>query len=776
MTSRASRARKFWVALLAGAGITALVAGTGMAVAAGTPSSDQEVSYLGLHFTVPASWPVIDLGPTTCVRFDQHAVYLGTPSQTQNCPAGLVGTTEALLVQPGSATGTSVTDDTTDNQITATTPTATVTATYSTDRATVLDVLASAGLPAPTVDAPSTTSTPAPRAHAAIATLPATATDGTGQGFDACVAPTTAQMSKWQAPASPFTSIGIYIGGPDRACKTQPNLSASWTSTESAAGWHFLPIWVGPQALKNETADLQHNGASDADAAIADAAALGFGPGSLLYDDMEGGYTAAERGPALAYEAAWTAELHKRGYHSGVYGSAFTTIEDVVANYGGLATPDVLWTAHYNNLVTPTDAVIPAADFTPHRQAHQYTDFSGVPQTFNGQTISIDADDLDVAVSGNPISTLGSGFAPVAPTRLLDTRNGTGAAKAKVGANGTVKLTVAGKAGLPSSATSVVLNVTVANGSAGSVLTVFPDGQALPTVSNLNFNAGQTVANLVTVPIVDGAVDFRNLAGTVDVVADLDGYYTSAGGQVYHGVTPKRALDTRNGTGAPVGPLGAGKSMTLTVAGVAGVPANASAVIMNVTAANGSTGGFLTAYPSDATSVPTASNLNFTANQTIANLAIVPVHGGTVNIFNGFGTTQVIADIDGYFTPDLGFQFTPTTPRRLLDTRNGTGTGGVETPLGAGKTLKLAIAGNDGIPATVTGVVLNVTAVAPTTGGFLTVFPDGEARPAVSNVNFGKNQNLPNLVIVPVVNGSIDIYNLAGNTHVLADVAGYFNG
>jgi hypothetical protein len=774
MTSRASRARKFWVALLTGAGITALVAGTGTAVAAGTPSSDQEVSYLGLHFTVPASWPVIDLSPTTCVRFDQHAVYLGTPGQTQACPAGLIGRTEALLVQPGSASSTSVTDDTASNQITASTPTATVTATYRTDRATVIDALASAGLPAPTPAAPATPTSPSLRAHAAVATLPASATDGTGQGFDACSAPSTTDMATIRAN-SPFTNVGIYIGGPDQSC-TQDNVSATWTSAESAALWHFLPIWVGPQALFNETADLQHNGATDADKAIANAAALGFGPGSLLYDDMEGGYTAAERGPALAYEAAWTAELHKRGYHSGVYGSAFTSIEDVVANYGGLATPDVVWTAHYNNTVTPIDAVIPAADFTPHRQAHQYTDFSGVLQHFGNVTIGIDADDLDVAVSSAPISTLGSGFAPAPPTRLLDTRNGTGAAKAKVGANGTLKLTVAGKAGLPSSATSVVLNVTVANGSAGSVLTVFPDGQALPTVSSLNFTAHQTVANLVTVPIVDGAVDFRNLAGTVDVVADLDGYYTSTGGQVYHGVTPKRALDTRNGTGAPVGPLGAGKSMTLTVAGVAGVPANVSAVIMNVTAANSSTGGFLTAYPSDATTVPTASNLNFTANQTIANLAIVPVHGGTVNIFNGFGTTQVVADIDGYFTPDLGFQFTPTTPRRLLDTRNGTGTGGVKTPLGAGKTLKLAIAGNDGIPASVTGVVLNVTAVTPTVGGFLTVFPDGEARPAVSDVNFGKNQNVPNLVIVPVVNGSIDIYNLAGNTHVLADVAGYFNG
>lgn len=74
--------------------------------------------------------------------------------------------------------------------------------------------------------------------------------------------------------------------------------------------------------------------------------------------------------------------------------------------------------------------------------------------------------------------------------------------------------------------TSVVLNVTVTN-STGGVLTVFPDGQAVPTASNLNFVAGQTVANLVTVPVIDGRVAFHNLAGTVDVVADLFGYFST---------------------------------------------------------------------------------------------------------------------------------------------------------------------------------------------------------------------------------------------------------
>jgi hypothetical protein len=329
---------------------------------------------------------------------------------------------------------------------------------------------------------------------------------------------------------------------------------------------------------------------------------------------------------------------------------------------------------------------------------------------------------------------------------------------------------------MPTSVTALVLNVTVANSTSGGVLTVFPDGQAVPTASNLNFAAKQTVANLVTVPVIDGAVDFHNLAGTVDVVADLFGYYTTAGGQTYHAVTPTRALDTRNGTGGTNGALGAGKSLTLQVAGVAGIPATVSAVIMNLTAAGSTAGGFLTAYPSNEATPPTASNLNFTTGETRANLAIVPVSNGSLKVFNGFGSVSVVGDVVGYFTPDVSTQFTPVSPDRLLDTRNGTGTAGHSVPIGPGGTLRLPVAGIGSIPANVTAVVLNVTAANETEGGFLTVYPDGEARPGVSSVNFGIRQVVPNLVVVPVVNGTVDFFNLSGDTDAIADIAGYFTG
>jgi hypothetical protein len=107
---------------------------------------------------------------------------------------------------------------------------------------------------------------------------------------------------------------------------------------------------------------------------------------------------------------------------------------------------------------------------------------------------------------------------------VLDTRVGTGAAKAKVGAGRTVTVTVGG---LPVGVTAVTLNVTATRPTATSYVSVYPGGAARPVASNLNVVAGQTIANQVTVALGSGnRVTFYNNAGTIDLVADLSGYYT----------------------------------------------------------------------------------------------------------------------------------------------------------------------------------------------------------------------------------------------------------
>ncbi|MFC8505142.1 hypothetical protein ACFU3J_00220 [Streptomyces sp. NPDC057411] len=241
-------------------------------------------------------------------------------------------------------------------------------------------------------------------------------------------------------------------------------------------------------------------------------------------------------------------------------------------------------------------------------------------------------------------------------------------------------------------------------------------------------------------------------------------------------VAPKRFLDTRYGTGAPRAKVGPGGTVKLKVAGVDGVPATGvTAVVLNVTAVTPSTNGFLTVFP-DGRPVPSASSLNYTANRTLSNLVTVAVTNGTVNLRNSGGALDVVADVAGYYTSaqGAGSALTSIDPTRFLDTRYGTGA--PKARVGAGGSVKLRVAGVKGVPATgVTAVVMNVTAVAPASNGFVTVYPDGQSVPTASNINYSAGETLPNLVVVPVVNGSVVLRNSAGSVDLLADVTGYFS-
>ncbi|TVT17305.1 S53 family peptidase [Amycolatopsis acidiphila] len=252
-------------------------------------------------------------------------------------------------------------------------------------------------------------------------------------------------------------------------------------------------------------------------------------------------------------------------------------------------------------------------------------------------------------------ASVGSSFTPVTPARVLDTRSA-----GPIGAGGTLKLPVTGANGVPSSGvTAVVLNVTATESTDGGFLTLYPDGQPRPASSNLNFVAGQTIPNLVTIPVgSDGAVDIYNRFGTVQVIADIFGYFTNDGtGYRFHTSTPQRLLDTRNGQGVTSGqatPVGTGGVFALPLTDTAG-PGNtgplagAAALMLNVTATESTDGGFLTVYPSNVAR-PASSNLNYVAGQTIPNAVVTPVNGSAIDFYNRFGTVQIIADLFGYYS------------------------------------------------------------------------------------------------------------------------------
>ncbi len=379
-----------------------------------------------------------------------------------------------------------------------------------------------------------------------------------------------------------------------------------------------------------------------------------------------------------------------------------------------------------------------------------------------------------------PAAAADGSFVPMTPHRFLDTRAGTGAPKARVAAQGTVRLQVGGVDGIPTTGvTAVSMNVTAVAPTKAGFVTVYPDGQALPGVSNLDFTAGQTIPNLVVVPVVDGKVDLHNSSfGTVDLLADVNGYYTgvSGKGSQVNSVGPTRILDTRAGTGAPMRRVAAEGTVRLQVAGVAGVPATGvTGVVMNVTAVRPTGAGFVTVYP-DGQALPNVSNLNFTAGETVPNLVVVPVVDGKVDLHNGSGgTVDLLADITGYYSAagTGGSLLQAVTPVRVLDTRSGTGgAGGTVVPRGG---ITLNVSDLPGAPSTLTAVVLNVTVTAPQQAGFLSVYPDGQALPNVSNLNYSAGETIANQVVVPVVDGSVDLYNGSdGNVQVVADLDGYY--
>ena len=200
---------------------------------------------------------------------------------------------------------------------------------------------------------------------------------------------------------SRYQAIGIYIGGSDLAC-AQPNLTQSWVRDEAAVGWHFIPMYVGPQAAFGEmSASPARQGARAAADAVLQAKGLGFGPGTPLYYDMEA-YKPRQTGNVLQFLSAWTTTLHALGYSSGVYSSSTSGVADLAGQYGSgrYAMPDVIFDALWNGEASTYDSVLRHGKWAHHRRVHQYN--GNVTQTHGGTTMQIDQDYLDVQQSAGP--------------------------------------------------------------------------------------------------------------------------------------------------------------------------------------------------------------------------------------------------------------------------------------------------------------------------------------------------------------------------------------
>ncbi len=498
--------------------------------------------------------------------------------------------------------------------------------------------------------------------------------------------------------------------------------------------------------------------------------------------------------------------VHPPSNNHGVDIGAFTSSK----SRGNAWTGGIAYDGHY---------VIYIRDTATGRALHGIVDIS---------SDNIPAIDLDAVCFGIPVCTFDSGSSPTAtggfhsttPTRILDTRNGTGITNGQIlfgegsetstnpyiraaqAANHDLKVT--GIGGVPNSGVSaVLLNITAVSPSSQGFISIGPrpagNGDvfndqftygAWPSASNLNTEVNVTVPNLVLARVgAGGKIRIYNYNDHSHLVADLAGWFdTSAAtapnhGNAFVGISPIRIVDTRNQIGddsvVAGGKFSPFDDRTFTVAGINGIPANADSVVLNITSVSPTGSGYVTAYP-DNTARPTASNLNLIYLVDRSNLAVVKIgDNGKVRLFTGEAGTHLIVDVFGYYVHGSNGEgkTTAVEPTRIFDTRNGVGTS--QERMQANETRTVQVAGIDGIPSNATAVYLNVTSVDSSAWGWLAVWPTGSPMPHSSNVNFTKGLTVPNMTIVQLgTDGTLQVYNDAGfsgttSTHVLIDVMGY---
>lgn len=377
-------------------------------------------------------------------------------------------------------------------------------------------------------------------------------------------------------------------------------------------------------------------------------------------------------------------------------------------------------------------------------------------------------------------------FDPLAvPRRLVDTRpgqrtiDGTLAGGGLRPAGSTLTVPVAGRANVRADAASVVLNVTVDEPEAAGFVTVFPCGATRPLASNLDHEAGQTIAVLALARLAGGSVCIYTSAAT-HLVVDVTGSF--AADELSALAQPARLLDTRpgektvDGAQAGGGVRAAGATLTLPVAGRGGLPGGSPVVVLSVAAAGAREPGFVTVHACDVAR-PRASSLNYGTGQAVANLVVTRLDAAGRACLFTHGATDLVVDVVGSIPTSV---LTPlAAPSRLLDTRVGELTAdGRFAGLGrrpAGGTLQLPVGGRAGVPAEASAVLLNVTALGAGEG-HVTAFATGDEPPLASNLNVVAGQTVANAAIVRLGVGGEICLATAGPMHLVVDVVGWLSG
>ena len=257
----------------------------------------------------------------------------------------------------------------------------------------------------------------------------------------------------------------------------------------------------------------------------------------------------------------------------------------------------------------------------------------------------------------------------------------------------------------------------------------------------------------------------------------------AAGASQYMPMKPTRIFDSRPDSyvGYSGAKPAANADIRVPVTGSGGVPVGATAVVLNLTATEAASPGFVQAFPTGSGTAGSSSTLNVErAGQTIANSAIVPIGSdGSITVHTQ-PSAHLIVDVAGYYVPAIGSvgpgRLAPLAPTRIFDTRSGSAVNFSGAKPGAASTTRVAVTGKGGVPASgVEAAVLNLTATDASGPGFVQIAPAGQLTPgASSNLNLERiGETIANQVVVPVgADGSVDIYSQSG-TNLVVDVAGY---
>jgi hypothetical protein len=369
----------------------------------------------------------------------------------------------------------------------------------------------------------------------------------------------------------------------------------------------------------------------------------------------------------------------------------------------------------------------------------------------------------------------GGDYVPVSSSPIvLDTRSGVGATGER-GEASTTTFTVTGGAVPTTGVGSVVLRITLLNPTEATWAVAWPDGQTRPGTTMISAGAGEDISNIAVVKLgPQGKVSIYNAAGKTHMVAEVQGYFTSAQGATGGGfvpVTHTRVIDTRSGTGTTTGTIPAGGSRTVTLTGGV-IPAGAGAAMVNLLVPGAAKAGYLAAGPG--TSVNRAV-FNFEAGSTQSGAVLALSTEGKVTFRNnGPDPINLVITAEGYFgkVSNQGAGLRDLT-KRLINTR----TAGNGQPLAANATLEVQVGGISGMATqAVEGAAINIV-VTPEAAGYLKAWV-GAIEPAVSVMDFKADIWRSNmLTLKPGADGKIRIRNGSSKpAHVIVDLQGWFAG